>query len=136
LKLWYRELYNPLIPDEFYEECVQTDDPKEVMAIIDRIPPLNRLVTIAEHLICFQFLIFFHQQVLTYLIHFLQDFSNPEVVISTKMDSSNLAMVFAPNLLRCTSNDPKIILENTRKEMNFIRALITNMNTDSAAYMI
>lgn len=44
LKLWYRELYDPLIPDEFYEECVQTDDPKEVMAIIDRIPPINRLV--------------------------------------------------------------------------------------------
>lgn len=44
LKLWYRELYDPLIPDEFYEECVQTDDPKEVMAIIDRLQPINRVV--------------------------------------------------------------------------------------------
>ena len=75
-------------------------------------------------------------QVLTYLIHFLQGFSHPEVVASTKMDSSNLAMVFAPNLLRCTSNDPKVILENTRKEMNFIRALIINMDTSSVAYMV
>ncbi|KAG5673675.1 hypothetical protein PVAND_003701 [Polypedilum vanderplanki] len=116
LKLWYRELYDPLIPDEFYNECIETDDPKEVMAIVDRLPSLNRLV-------------------LTYLIHFLQEFAQPEVVANTKMDSSNLAMVFAPNLLRCTSQDPKIILENTRKEMNFIRTLITSMDTSSSAYM-
>lgn len=75
-------------------------------------------------------------QVLTYLIHFLQEFSHPEVVVCTKMDSSNLAMVFAPNLLRCQSQDPKVILENTRKEMNFIRALIVNMDTTAAAYVI
>lgn len=72
---------------------------------------------------------------LTYLINFLQDFSQPEVVANTKMDSSNLAMVFAPNILRCTSHDPKIILENTRKEMNFIRNLITSMETSAAKYM-
>jgi hypothetical protein len=45
-------------------------------------------------------------------------------------------MVFAPNVLRCTSHDPKVILENTRKEMNFIRALITTMDTSSIAYVI
>lgn len=73
---------------------------------------------------------------LKYLIHFLQEFSQPDVVALTKMDSSNLAMVFAPNLLRCTSQDPKVILENTRKEMNFIRALITTMDTSAAAFLI
>ena len=73
---------------------------------------------------------------LTYLIHFLQDFAQPEVVALTKMDSSNLAMVFAPNVLRCTSQDPKVILENTRKEMNFIRTLITTMDTSSITYVI
>lgn len=78
---------------------------------------------------------FIFTQVLTYLINFLQEFSQPEVVANTKMDSSNLAMVFAPNLLRCLSQDPKIILENTRKEMNFIRTLITSMDTSAAAYM-
>lgn len=73
---------------------------------------------------------------LTYLIHFLQDFAQPEVVALTKMDSSNLAMVFAPNVLRCTSQDPKVILENTRKEMNFIRTLITSMDTSYVAHVI
>ncbi|KAI8428535.1 LOW QUALITY PROTEIN: hypothetical protein MSG28_007304 [Choristoneura fumiferana] len=67
--------------------------------------------------------------VLTYLISFLQQFTTPEVVSQTKMDSANLAMVFAPNCLRCTSQDPRVILENARKEMTFLKTLITNLDT-------
>ncbi|XP_049533474.1 hornerin isoform X1 [Anopheles darlingi] len=117
LKLWYRELYDPLIPDELYDECVQTEDPAEAAAIVEKLPKINRLV-------------------LTYLIHFLQQFSLPDVVANTKMDSSNLAMVFAPNLLRCQSQDPKVILENARKEMTFMRTLIQHMDTASVAHMV
>lgn len=43
LKLWYRELYDPLIPDDLYNECIQADE-KEILAIVDRLTPLNRLV--------------------------------------------------------------------------------------------
>ncbi|XP_049284536.1 uncharacterized protein LOC125764394 isoform X3 [Anopheles funestus] len=117
LKLWYRELYDPLIPDELYDECVQTEDPVEAAAIVEKLPKINRLV-------------------LTYLIHFLQQFSLPDVVANTKMDSSNLAMVFAPNLLRCQSQDPKVILENARKEMTFMRTLIQHMDTSSVTYLV
>lgn len=46
------------------------------------------------------------------------------------MDINNLAMVMAPNCLRCESNDPRIIFENTRKEMQFIRTLIKHMDTN------
>lgn len=45
------------------------------------------------------------------------------------MDVSNLAMVMAPNCLRCLSDDPRIIFENTRKEMSFIRVLIQHLDT-------
>jgi len=45
------------------------------------------------------------------------------------MDASNLAMVMAPNCLRCLSDDPRIIFENTRKEMSYIRTLIQNYDT-------
>ncbi|XP_050068093.1 uncharacterized protein LOC126556698 isoform X2 [Anopheles maculipalpis] len=117
LKLWYRELYDPLIPDELYDDCVQTEDPAEAAAIVEKLPKINRLV-------------------LTYLIHFLQQFSLPDVVANTKMDSSNLAMVFAPNLLRCQSQDPKVILENARKEMTFMRTLIQHMDTSSVTYLV
>ena len=45
------------------------------------------------------------------------------------MDASNLAMVMAPNILRCTSQDPRVILENARKEMAFVRSMIENLDT-------
>ncbi|XP_055640474.1 rho GTPase-activating protein 39 isoform X2 [Toxorhynchites rutilus septentrionalis] len=117
LKLWYRELYDPLIPDDLYDDCVATEDPIEAAAIVEKLPKINRLV-------------------LTYLVHFLQQFALPDVVANTKMDSSNLAMVFAPNLLRCQSQDPKVILENARKEMAFMRTLIQHMDTSSVAYLV
>lgn len=54
LKLWYRELYEPLIPDSMYEQCVaHHDNPEHVLAIIEQLPEINKLV-------------------LAYLIHFLQ----------------------------------------------------------------
>lgn len=54
LKLWYRELYEPLIPDALYHECVNFhDQPEKAIAIVQRLPELNRLV-------------------LSYLIRFLQ----------------------------------------------------------------
>jgi len=45
------------------------------------------------------------------------------------MDASNLAMVMAPNCLRCNASDPKIIFDNARKEMAFIRTLIQHLDT-------
>ncbi|XP_066904211.1 rho GTPase-activating protein 39 isoform X1 [Halyomorpha halys] len=111
LKLWYRELYEPLIPDSLYEDCIScSDDPSMAGAIVDKLPPLNRMV-------------------LAYLIRFLQIFARPEVVAVTKMDASNLAMVMAPNCLRCYCDEPRIMYENARKEMAFIRTLILNMDT-------
>lgn len=44
LKLWYRELYDPLIPDELYDECVSTEDPKIALAIVERLPSINKMV--------------------------------------------------------------------------------------------
>lgn len=54
LKLWYRELYEPLIPSEFYEDCVSCyADVDACLRIVDSLPAINRLV-------------------LSYLIRFLQ----------------------------------------------------------------
>ena len=59
LKLWVRELYEPLIPDSFYNECVSMrhDDQEasaaNVAGVVDRLPDLNR-------------------RVLCHLVHFLQ----------------------------------------------------------------
>ncbi|CAM1309105.1 ARHGAP39 (predicted) [Pycnogonum litorale] len=111
LKLWYRELYEPLIPSSSYEECIQNhSDPEAAIRIIHNLPEMNKLV-------------------LAYLVRFLQVFAADENSSVTKMDSNNLAMVMAPNCLRCMSDDPRVIFENTRKEMSFIRTLIQHLDT-------
>ncbi|XP_063330756.1 rho GTPase-activating protein 39 isoform X1 [Pelmatolapia mariae] len=111
MKLWYRELEEPLIPMNFYKQCVTNcDDPVAAIAVVQSLPELNRLV-------------------LCYFIHFLQVFAQPSNVAITKMDVNNLAMVMAPNCLRCQSDDPRIIFENTRKEMSFLRMLIVHLDT-------
>lgn len=61
--------------------------------------------------------------------HIFQVFAAEENAAITKMDVNNLAMVMAPNCLRCESEDPRIIFENTRKEMAFIRTLIQHLDT-------
>ncbi|XP_062900674.1 rho GTPase-activating protein 39 isoform X1 [Mobula hypostoma] len=111
LKLWYRELEDPLIPHEFYEQSItHYENPEAAIAVVHSLPKLNRLV-------------------LGYLIRFLQIFAQPANVSVTKMDANNLAMVMAPNCLRCQSNNPRIIFENTRKEMSFLRVLIQHLDT-------
>ncbi|KAI4896722.1 hypothetical protein NFI96_024011 [Prochilodus magdalenae] len=111
MKLWYRELEEPLIPLSFYKQCVSNcDDPVAAISVVQSLPDLNRLV-------------------LCYFIHFLQVFAQPANVSVTKMDVNNLAMVMAPNCLRCQSDDPRVIFENTRKEMAFLRMLIVHLDT-------
>ncbi|XP_038654532.1 rho GTPase-activating protein 39 isoform X1 [Scyliorhinus canicula] len=111
LKLWYRELEDPLIPHEFYEQSItHYENPEAAIAVVHSLPKLNRLV-------------------LGYLIRFLQIFVQPANVSVTKMDVNNLAMVMAPNCLRCQSDNPRIIFENTRKEMSFLRVLIQHLDT-------
>eukprot|EP00128_Syssomonas_multiformis_P019006 Colp12_sorted_trinity150504_noHs@1554 len=110
LKLWFRELYEPLIPPPFYDECVNSDNFTKVKAVVQRLPEINRLV-------------------LEYTVHFLQTVGMPENVPITKMAHDNLAMVWGPNFLRCPSVDPQHIFEASRKEQMFVKQLISNMDT-------
>ncbi|XP_072022049.1 uncharacterized protein [Amphiura filiformis] len=111
LKLWYRDLYEPLIPMEFYDQCIRACNERDkALEVISLLPDLNRLL-------------------LCHFIKFLQVFAKEENVSSTKMDINNLAMVMAPNCLRCASENPQIIFENTRKEMSFVRTLIQHLDT-------
>ena len=118
MKLWYRELYEPLIPNEFYDSCIENcDKPENCIKIVEKLPNINKLV-------------------FTYLIKFLKIFALKENVAITKMDASNLSMIMAPNCLRCKSNEPKIIMENTKKEMQFLNTLIHHLDTSCVAGIV
>lgn len=111
LKLWFRELSEPLVPDQLYEACIDAHlDHTKATLMLQQMPPLNQLS-------------------LAYLVYFLQKFSCAETCAVTKMDASNLAMVMAPNILRCRSTEPHMLLDNARKEMNFLRLLLLHLDT-------
>lgn len=45
LKLWYRELEEPLIPHEFYDECIKYyDNPEAAVKVVLGLPHINKLV--------------------------------------------------------------------------------------------
>jgi len=114
LKLWLRELAEPLIPAFAYEECIEIgknecEDNAGMLTyeLIESLPEINRLV-------------------IRYMVDFLKIVAKPENQKHTKMTLANLAMIFAPNFLRCPSDDPQTIFENTKYEQAFMRVLISN----------
>ena len=99
--------------ESFYAEAVRVgEDSAAAISLVSRLPDM-------------------HRTVLSFLIRFLQLFARPEVATVTKMDASNLSMVFAPNFLRCPYKDPIVIMENTRKEMAFVKTLIHDLDTSA-----
>ncbi|CAG8550015.1 6432_t:CDS:2, partial [Acaulospora colombiana] len=106
LKLWLRDLADPLIPADFYDRCIKFAEDKDMtIEIVKSLPEINK-------------------RVVTYTIDFLQKFYNPETTILTKMNVHNLAMCFAPNFLRCPSDNLSVIFENTKYEQAFVRTLL------------
>ncbi|CAL4096762.1 unnamed protein product, partial [Meganyctiphanes norvegica] len=45
LKTWYRELYEPLIPDNLYNAAINAhDNPAQAVVLVNKLPEINRLV--------------------------------------------------------------------------------------------
>jgi len=143
LKLFFRQLQEPVFPSHLYEICLQSGQDNQLAYRVfnERLSNLNK-------------------DVVAYLIRLLQLLAKPEKVAFTKMDSSNLSMVWAPNLLRAPNQDDptqsesrggskwsiangsseethqpslassqSVIFERTRQEMQFIRSLIVHLDT-------
>eukprot|EP00742_Colponemidia_sp_Colp-10_P001609 GILJ01001728.1.p1 GENE.GILJ01001728.1~~GILJ01001728.1.p1 ORF type:complete len:613 (-),score=87.26 GILJ01001728.1:2044-3882(-) len=105
LKLWLRELEEPLIPFDMYSQCIRTanktsTDLKSIMVLL---PDLNR-------------------SVLVYLFRFLSRVAENQSI--NKMGAENLAVVFSPNILRNGSDDPSLMLKNAESEKLFVKQLI------------
>lgn len=96
MKLWLRELCDPLVPDEMYNECItNSKDSEACVQIIERLPTINRRVVL-------------------FVISFLQLFLEDRIQSVTKMTPANLALVMAPNLLRCNSDSMTVVFTNAQ----------------------
>ncbi|KAK7472964.1 hypothetical protein VKT23_001068 [Stygiomarasmius scandens] len=114
MKLWLRELCDPLIPEEMYNECVtNAKDPDACIHIVQRLPTINRRVVL-------------------FIISFLQMFLEDKVQAITKMTPANLALVMAPNLLRCNSDSMSVVFTNAQYEQIFVYNLLLHLKCGEA----
>ncbi|CAE6459220.1 unnamed protein product [Rhizoctonia solani] len=108
-KLWLRELQEPLIPADMYNACIEAaEDPERVVALVKQLPTNNR-------------------RVLLFVISFVQLFLPESVQSVTKMTSANMALVMAPNLLRCDSESMAVVFTNARFEHMFVHNLLLHL---------
>ncbi|KAF9476361.1 hypothetical protein BDN70DRAFT_882529 [Pholiota conissans] len=112
MKLWLRELCDPLIPEELYNECIlNSKDPEACIQIVERLPTINRRVVL-------------------FVISFLQLFLEDRTQVVTKMTPANLALVMAPNLLRCNSESMAVVFTNAQYEQIFVYNLLLHLHCD------
>ena len=96
MKLWLRELCDPLVPEEMYNVCVSSSKlPEACVELVKRLPTINRRVVL-------------------FVISFLQLFLDDKTQATTKMTPANLALVMAPNLLRCNSDSMAVVFNNAQ----------------------
>ncbi|CAO3682455.1 unnamed protein product [Rhizopus stolonifer] len=114
LKYWLRDLSDPIITSENYYECIQyAEDAQMAIKIINQLPDTNKRIAL-------------------FIISFLQEFNNPDIISHTLMNVNNLAMVFAPNFLRCPSESLTTVFENSKYEQAFLRTLINQVKVDAS----
>jgi len=109
LKLWFRQLAQPVFSGDIYNQCIQssTSVPLSV-SIAKQLPPA-------------------YFRVLHYLIKYLQMVCAPENVEKNRMTQHNVAMVFAPCILSCPSDNPNVIYTNQKHELEFVKNLIRGL---------
>ena len=125
-KQWFRELYEPLIPDDLYEDAIRLGQQLDSdLADYDNHKPREMVRDFVQNQLTTEL----NYHTLLYLINYLQRFTAPETVAQTKMNEANLATIFAPNILRCPSTDAIVMIQNAAKEKAFVKNLIKWLDT-------
>lgn len=115
LKLWFRSLPTALFPDSLYNKCLEFNED------LDRV---NQIIDCLDK---------FSKALLIHMLKFIRLFLDPKSTEITKMNLSNLVMVWAPNFLRCPSNDPMQILLFNKRECDFLRFIIQHYPLEEEA---
>jgi len=102
LKLWLRELPDPIIPNSVYNNA--TENVEKANDVFQNLPPYNKTV-------------------ITIVIQLIKELSKQDLVQTTKMDVDNLSMVFAPSFLRCPFSEYTAAISAAEKEKLFVVAL-------------
>ena len=115
LKDWLRGLKDSLIPQTHYDAAIQMAKRNEIKqesleVFLSQLPEVNR-------------------ETIKYLVKFLKDLIEDKHIGNTKMNLENVAIVFAPTILKCPSTDPKALLANSKHEKSFTIALIQELTT-------
>jgi len=118
MKDFLRTLRDALIPEEYYMKCIslvlKADkenspvDKKTFREILSKLPKTNVAV-------------------LKFLTDFIHRVAAPENLEINKMTVANLAMVFAPSVLRNPSTDPLDMIKNIKHEVRFVDVLFHHL---------
>jgi len=118
MKLYFRELPSPLIPSEYYSPLVEiaknhdrNSRITQIKETLSKLPKINR-------------------DTFLYILKFLFEIS--QHADKNKMNPSNLAVVWAPNLLYPSSQ--KLDLMNSMLESDLVNSLITDIIESISAF--
>eukprot|EP00475_Leptophrys_vorax_P010208 TRINITY_DN16881_c0_g1_i1.p1 TRINITY_DN16881_c0_g1~~TRINITY_DN16881_c0_g1_i1.p1 ORF type:complete len:673 (-),score=150.35 TRINITY_DN16881_c0_g1_i1:798-2816(-) len=116
MKQWLRELPEPIIPAMFYQDCIAVGDkatPEIVNDVVSRAPPANQAIIHAITSMCREI------------------FSGDHVTLN-KMSATNLAIVFAPSMLREPDETKQLsnFLLNYNSEIGFVTAVFNHLVID------
>lgn len=115
LRLFLRELEDPLLPNRIYNESLQAASENDVNKCVELVSSLPTI----------------HRRVLLYVVAVLQHFARPAVVRATTVDDGELSQIFAPAIFRCPSTEISIISTNARFEARFVQLLINHLPCDT-----
>ena len=113
LKEWFRSLPEPAVPAHKYPDAVAAgnavdSDPQGPLAVLDSFDLL-------------------HRECLYALFDLLTDMCHPDIVEITLMSPNNLAVCFAPPLLRSPATNPMEAMANMDAEIAFVRTIIEQL---------
>lgn len=107
-KLFLRELQEPVIPNEHYTNALRLGIEKNaegILALIRKFPQA-------------------HQELLWWVVSYLQTFLVDKTIEATKMDRKNLALVLSASIMRCPDADPLTQINATGAQAEFTYFLL------------
>jgi hypothetical protein len=112
IKQFLRAIEPPLIPNSHVDECIRIGSEQNVTAeemrkIVSKLP-LNSIALIHN------------------IVHLMRDVASPEHMKVTKMDYSNLAVVFTPSFIRTKTENSGVSQELIARS-NSEKAFVTNL---------